>query len=76
MCKVDPIPLDPEKPTWFGLDLSPDRKFGALVATQKLSGERFNILEAESKQTRKFTKDELKETINIYKKKIKQYEAQ
>jgi hypothetical protein len=31
LCKVDPIPLDPDKPTWFGLDLSPDRKFGALV---------------------------------------------
>jgi hypothetical protein len=44
MCKVNPIPLDPEKPTWFGLDLSPDRKFGALVATQKLSGERFNLV--------------------------------
>jgi len=40
----------------------------------KIGIERFNILEAESKQTRKFTKDELKETINIYKKKIKQIE--
>ena len=44
LCKVDPIPLDPEKPTWFGLDLSPDRKYGALVATQKLPGERFNLV--------------------------------
>jgi hypothetical protein len=44
MCKTDPIPLDPDKPTWFGLDLSPDRKFGALVATQKLTGERFNLV--------------------------------
>jgi hypothetical protein len=26
------------------LDLSPDRKFGALTATQKLSGERFNLV--------------------------------
>lgn len=42
----------------------------------KIGIERFNILEAKSKQTRKFTKEELKETINIYKKKIKQYEAQ
>ncbi len=28
----------------IGLDLSPDRKFGALVATQKLPGERFNLV--------------------------------
>ncbi len=26
LCKSDPIPLDPDKPTWLGLDLSPDRK--------------------------------------------------
>jgi phage terminase large subunit-like protein len=44
MCKIDPIPLDPEKPTWFGLDLSPDRKFAALTATQKLPGEKFNLV--------------------------------
>jgi phage terminase large subunit-like protein len=44
LCKTDPIPLDPDKETWFGLDLSPDRKFGALVATQKLPGERFNLV--------------------------------
>jgi phage terminase large subunit-like protein len=44
MCQIDPIPLDPEKETWFGLDLSPDRKFGALTATQKLLGERFNLV--------------------------------
>jgi len=44
LCQTDPIPLDPEKETWFGLDLSPDRKFGALIATQKLSGERFNLV--------------------------------
>jgi len=44
LCQTDPIPLDPEKETWFGLDLSPDRKFGALVATQKLSGEKFNLV--------------------------------
>jgi hypothetical protein len=40
----------------------------------KIGIERFNILEAESKEIRKFTKDELKEIINIYKKKIKQLE--
>jgi phage terminase large subunit-like protein len=44
LCQVDPIPLDLEKETWFGLDLSPDRKFGALVATQKLPGEKFNLV--------------------------------
>jgi hypothetical protein len=44
LCQTDPIPLDPEAPIWLGLDLSPDRKFGALVATQKLSGERFNLV--------------------------------
>jgi hypothetical protein len=44
LCQTDPIPLDPEAPTSLGLDLSPDRKFGALVATQKLSGERFNLV--------------------------------
>jgi phage terminase large subunit-like protein len=44
LCQTDPIPLDPEKETWFGLDLSPDRKFGALVATQKLESEKFNLV--------------------------------
>jgi hypothetical protein len=44
LCQIDPIPLDPKAPTWLGLDLSPDRKFGALVATQKLPGERFNLV--------------------------------
>ena len=44
LCQINPIPLDPEKETWFGLDLSPDRKFGALVATQKLPGEKFNLV--------------------------------
>jgi hypothetical protein len=43
MCQIDAIPLDPEQPTWLGLDLSPDRKFGALVAAQRLPGERFYI---------------------------------
>ena len=43
MCQIDAIPLDPEQATWLGLDLSPDRKFGALVAAQRLSGERFYI---------------------------------
>lgn len=42
----------------------------------KIGEQRFNILEAESKETRKFTIDELKELIAIYKKKIKEYEIQ
>lgn len=42
----------------------------------KIGLEQLTLLEAEAKKTRKFTKEELKETINIYKKKIKQYEAQ
>jgi hypothetical protein len=44
LCQTEPIPLDPEQPTWFGLDLSPDRKFAALTATQRLSGEKFNLV--------------------------------
>jgi phage terminase large subunit-like protein len=44
LCQTQPIPLDPEKETWFGLDLSPDRKFAALVATQKLESEKFNLV--------------------------------
>lgn len=37
----------------------------------KIGQERFNALEAESKKTRKFTAEELKEIISYYKKKIK-----
>jgi len=44
LCQTNPIPLDPEQPTWFGLDLSPDRKFAALTATQRLPGEKFNLV--------------------------------
>jgi len=40
----------------------------------KIGEQRFNILEAEARKTRKFTKDELKEIIAIYKKKIKEIE--
>lgn len=43
---------------------------------KKIGAEEFNVLEGKSKVTRKFTKEELKEIINTYKKKIKQYEAQ
>ena len=37
----------------------------------KIGAERFNQLEARARVTRKFTKDELKEIIKIYKQKIK-----
>lgn len=40
----------------------------------KIGEQRFNILEAESKETRKFTKDELQQLIKEYKKKIKEIE--
>ena len=43
---------------------------------KKIGEEEFNVLEAEANKTRKFTKEELKEIINTYKKKIKQYETQ
>jgi len=40
----------------------------------KIGEQRFNILEAESKETRKFTKEELQQLIKEYKNKIKDYE--
>lgn len=43
---------------------------------KKIGEGKFQLLEAEAKKTRKFTIDELKEIINTYKKKIKQYETQ
>ena len=42
-CENKDIDLDPEKTTWFGLDLSPDRKAGALVAAQKLDNDKFVV---------------------------------
>lgn len=38
-CADENFDLDPEKLTWLGLDLSPDRKFGALVGAQKIGNE-------------------------------------
>jgi hypothetical protein len=40
----------------------------------KIGEEQLTLLESEGHKTRKFTKDELKEIINIYKKKIKEIE--
>ena len=39
----DEVELDKNAPTWFGLDLSPDRRAGALVAAQKLDGDRYMV---------------------------------
>jgi len=41
----------------------------------KIGLEQLTLLEAEAKKTRKFTKEELKEIIETYKKKIKEYEG-
>ena len=42
----------------------------------KIGEEQLTLLELEANKTRKFTIEELKETINTYKQKIRQYEAQ
>jgi len=42
----------------------------------KIGIEQLTLLELEANKTRKFTIEELKEIINTYKQKIKQYEAQ
>jgi len=42
----------------------------------KIGEEQLTLLELEANKTRKFTIEELKEIINTYKKKIKQYETQ
>ena len=42
-CVDESVDLDTEKLTWLGLDLSPDRKFGALVGAQKLGDEKFVV---------------------------------
>ena len=43
---------------------------------KKIGEGKFQLLEAEANKTRKFTKEELKEIIETYKKKIKEYETQ
>jgi phage terminase large subunit-like protein len=42
-CGVDSVELDVDKVTWFGLDLSPDRRDGALVAAQKNADDTFIV---------------------------------
>jgi phage terminase large subunit-like protein len=42
-CKDETVKLDKGKDTWMAIDLSPDRKHGALVAGQRLDGDRFMV---------------------------------
>lgn len=42
-CSDEAFDLDEEKLTWLGIDLSPDRKFAALVGAQKLGNETFGV---------------------------------
>ncbi len=42
-CKDQDVKLDPEKDTWFAIDLSPDRQHAALVASQRLDGDKFMV---------------------------------
>ena len=42
---------------------------------KKIGEGKFQLLEAQANKTRKFTKEELKEIIETYKKKIKEYEG-
>jgi phage terminase large subunit-like protein len=42
-CSDDKFDLDEDKLTWLGIDLSPDRKFAALVGAQKLGSESFGV---------------------------------
>ncbi len=42
-CADEEFDLDLERTTWLGIDLSPDRKFGALVGAQQLGSETFGV---------------------------------
>ena len=42
-CQDEEAELDPEKLTWMAIDCSPDRRFAALVAAQKLGEEKFIV---------------------------------
>ena len=42
-CKDESVKLDSSKDTWMAIDLSPDRQHAALVAAQRLDGERFMV---------------------------------
>lgn len=42
-CRIDKLRLDPSGDTWLAIDLTPDRKQGALIAAQRLEGDRFQV---------------------------------
>jgi hypothetical protein len=42
-CSDPEFDLDEERTTWLAIDLSPDRKFGALVGAQRLGDDNFGI---------------------------------
>jgi phage terminase large subunit-like protein len=42
-CEDASVELDVEKTTWFGLDLSPDRRAAALVAAQRIGHDKFVV---------------------------------
>jgi hypothetical protein len=43
-CKVEGLRLNPESDTWWAIDLSPSRKQAALVASQRLEGDKFQVI--------------------------------
>ncbi len=43
-CKVEGLRLNPEADTWLAIDLSPSRKEAALVASQRLQGDKFQVI--------------------------------
>lgn len=42
-CLDEEIDLDPDKLTWMAIDCSPDRRYAALVAAQKLGDEKYIV---------------------------------
>lgn len=42
-CAEEGLELDPEKTTWLGIDVSPNRRDAALVAAQQIDDERFFV---------------------------------
>ena len=43
-CKVEGLRLNPEADTWLAIDLSPSIKEAALVASQRLEGDKFQVI--------------------------------
>jgi hypothetical protein len=43
-CLSDKAKLDKEATTWMAIDLSPDRRAGALLAAQRLEGDKFMVV--------------------------------